>query len=62
MGSFEICRYEKLCEKIVLWEDKKTKKAKRKLHRTEVHLPNFPKTDSCINYKTNQCDECNREE
>ncbi|RID55613.1 hypothetical protein BRARA_G02864 [Brassica rapa] len=28
-------KYEKLCEKIVLWEDKKTKKAKRKLHRTE---------------------------
>ncbi|CAF2192162.1 unnamed protein product [Brassica napus] len=28
-------KYEKLCEKIVLWADKKTKKAKRKLHRTE---------------------------
>ncbi|XP_010415573.1 PREDICTED: uncharacterized protein LOC104701561 isoform X2 [Camelina sativa] len=31
----EICRYEKLSEKIVSWEDKKRKKAKRKLHRTE---------------------------
>nr|AAG52495.1 hypothetical protein; 34983-33172 [Arabidopsis thaliana] len=28
-------RYEKLSEKIVSWEDKKRKKAKRKLHRTE---------------------------
>ncbi|KAL0801330.1 hypothetical protein Bca101_056506 [Brassica carinata] len=28
-------KYEKLREKIMLWEDKKTKKAKRKLHRTE---------------------------
>jgi uncharacterized protein (DUF342 family) len=28
-------KYEKLSEKIVSWEDKKRKKAKRKLHRTE---------------------------
>ncbi|XP_013701629.2 uncharacterized protein LOC106405652 [Brassica napus] len=28
-------KYEKLREKIMLWEDKKTKKAKRNLHRTE---------------------------
>ncbi|ESQ28317.1 hypothetical protein EUTSA_v10019347mg [Eutrema salsugineum] len=28
-------KYEKLSEKIVLWEDKRKKKAKRKLHRTE---------------------------
>ncbi|KAJ0241322.1 hypothetical protein HA466_0217380 [Hirschfeldia incana] len=28
-------KYEKLREKITFWEDKKTKKAKRKLHRTE---------------------------
>ncbi|CAN8235987.1 unnamed protein product [Cochlearia groenlandica] len=28
-------KYEKLSEKILLWEDKKRKKAKRKLHRTE---------------------------
>ncbi|XP_018452667.1 uncharacterized protein At3g61260 [Raphanus sativus] len=28
-------KYEKLREKIMSWEDKKTKKAKRKLHKTE---------------------------
>ncbi|KAL1218477.1 hypothetical protein V5N11_001645 [Cardamine amara subsp. amara] len=28
-------KYEKLSEKILSWEDKKKKKAKRKLHRTE---------------------------
>ncbi|KAF3516553.1 hypothetical protein DY000_02063422, partial [Brassica cretica] len=28
-------KYEKLREKIMSWEDKKTKKAKRNLHRTE---------------------------
>ncbi|XP_006303005.2 uncharacterized protein At3g61260 [Capsella rubella] len=28
-------KYEKLSEKIVSWEDKQRKKAKRKLHRTE---------------------------
>jgi uncharacterized protein (DUF342 family) len=45
-------KYEKLSEKIVSWEDKKRKKAKRKLHRTEVpllffflHFPLVPKTN-----------------
>ncbi|CAH8363824.1 unnamed protein product [Eruca vesicaria subsp. sativa] len=46
-------KYEKLMLKITLWEDKRTKNAKRKLHRTEVPLPffklsRFPKLDSCI--------------
>lgn len=50
-NGFEIYRYEKLSEKIRLWEDKKKKKAKRKLHRTEVHLP-FVLLFS-HNYKTN---------
>ncbi|KAG7586398.1 Remorin C-terminal [Arabidopsis thaliana x Arabidopsis arenosa] len=31
-------KYEKLSEKIMSWEDKKRKKAKRKLHRTERNV------------------------
>lgn len=41
LTGLRFCRYEKLSEKILSWEDKKRKKAKRKLHRTEVPLPFF---------------------
>ncbi|CAH8327106.1 unnamed protein product [Eruca vesicaria subsp. sativa] len=43
-------KYEKLSEMIRLWEDKKKKKAKKKLHRTEV-TSSFCHSILCITIK-----------